>query len=93
MSVPVASLTMITSVCPTQWEGRTPDGRFIYIRYRGHRLTVGIGDTIDDAVFDESLAVKVNVHDHDSGRLTLEELQQYTGGVLEFTPDSDLEHA
>lgn len=35
---------------PAQWEGQLENGQYIYIRYRWGLFTLGIGDTIDDAV-------------------------------------------
>jgi hypothetical protein len=38
-----ANLYQTCDVCPSQWEGRTPDDRPIYIRYRWGVLEIGIG--------------------------------------------------
>ena len=50
-SIPLISeLTQTCEACPSQWEGRTFDGRHVYIRYRWGKLCMGIGDTPDKAV-------------------------------------------
>lgn len=51
MSPPrVILLDQTCTACPSQWEGRTDDGRHVYIRYRGGWLSAGIAATIDEAV-------------------------------------------
>jgi len=35
---------------PSQWEADTDNGLKVYIRYRHGNFTVGIGETVDDAV-------------------------------------------
>lgn len=46
----IATLAQTCGACPSQWEGRTAAGEHVYIRYRGGRLSLGIGPTEDDAV-------------------------------------------
>jgi len=46
------SLEKTCPACPAQWEGELSDGTFVYIRYRHGVLTVGFGETHDDAVDD-----------------------------------------
>lgn len=38
--------------CPTQYQGRLPDGRIYYFRYRSGRATLGLAETFEDAVID-----------------------------------------
>ena len=52
----VVTLTQTCGACPSQWEGTTDDGRYVYIRYRWGLLTAGIGDSIDEAVADYRLS-------------------------------------
>ena len=35
---------------PSQWEAKTVDGKFVYIRYRSGYLSVGVGNTLLEAV-------------------------------------------
>lgn len=50
MSVRMRTLQHTCSACPSQWEGETQDGQFLYVRYRWGRLTWGFGTTIDNAI-------------------------------------------
>jgi len=49
----IISLTKTGSHCPSQWEGQLANGQQAYIRCRHDRLTVGVGDTLKDAVRSE----------------------------------------
>jgi len=44
------TLRRTTDAFPSQWEGETSAGRFIYARHRHGSTTVGIGVDKDDAV-------------------------------------------
>ena len=48
--ITVADLKQTCESCPSQWEGRTDDGQFIYIRYRWGSLEYGIGESLRKAV-------------------------------------------
>lgn len=51
MSEPkMVALTETCVACPSQWEGTLEDGRAVYARYRHGKLSVGVGDDIDQAV-------------------------------------------
>jgi len=43
-------LKMTCDVCPSQWEGKTEDGKTVYILYRWGCLSAGVGATLDEAV-------------------------------------------
>lgn len=43
------SLQQTCAACPSQWEGETIDGEFLYVRYRFARLSVAIGPTVEAA--------------------------------------------
>lgn len=50
---PKVKIKRVAQTCwafPAQWEATTADGRWVYIRYRGGLLQVGIGPTLDDAI-------------------------------------------
>lgn len=51
----VVELRQTCMACPSQWEGRTRDGRYVYIRYRWGHLTWGLGASPD-------LAVRASMH-------------------------------
>ena len=66
--------------CPSQWEGRTTDGRFVYVRFRHGRLSVGIANTFFEAIRQEDY---VDMHgDHLDGFITTEEMLDRTGMIL-----------
>jgi hypothetical protein len=46
----LVELEQTCNACPAQWEGRTHDGKHVYIRYRWGWLCVGVGVDKDDAV-------------------------------------------
>ena len=48
----VTELRKTCDACPSQWEGRTADGRHIYIRYRFGDLSFGTGESFESAVRD-----------------------------------------
>lgn len=41
-----------TPACPTQYEGKMPDGRVYYFRYRSGVARLGLGRTNEEAVAD-----------------------------------------
>lgn len=69
---------------PSQWEGETSDGRYLYVRYRWGFLSIGIGHSRADSIehsgnlFEEQLG-----HGLD-GSLELEELRQATKELIEW---------
>lgn len=58
----ITDLRKTCAASPAQWEAKTPDGQFVYIRYRWGVLTMGVGENIDQAIH--------NRHDH---QLTIDE--------------------
>jgi len=54
MKLTVTELKMTCSGFPSQWEGRTTCGKYIYVRYRWGGLRAGVGITIKDAVRDRN---------------------------------------
>jgi len=52
-AMPTTRVSKLTQTCkgsPSQWEGLTDDGQFIYVRYRWGCLSIGSGKTMDEAV-------------------------------------------
>jgi hypothetical protein len=45
----VATLEHTCEACPSQWEGTLDDGTHFYVRYRGARLRIGFGATLNEA--------------------------------------------
>lgn len=40
----IVSLVETCGGCPSQWDGRTSDGRYVYIRYRWGYLSVSVAN-------------------------------------------------
>lgn len=51
----ITKLEMTCEACPSQWEGVTEDGRYVYIRFRWGYFSAGIGATFDEALGNEKL--------------------------------------
>jgi hypothetical protein len=82
----VVELRETCSACPSQWEGRAEDGRWIYIRYRFGLLRVGVGDCLADAVAGAMLDKGVVVEwggPHD-GTMDEETMKWFASTVLRF---------
>jgi hypothetical protein len=60
----VTELTRTCTACPAQWEGRTADGKHVYVRYRWGWLKVGLGATLDDAVDDDGISLQLGDEYH-----------------------------
>lgn len=43
----VVELRQTCGACPSQWEGRTDDGKWVYVRYRFGWLSVRVGEGED----------------------------------------------
>ena len=63
--------------CPSQWEGKTDDGKYVYIRYRYGWLSFCIG-----SVYGEVLGLSVG--NSMDGCMTEEELATYLGHLVQF---------
>ena len=85
MSYPVNinDFKMTCSACPSQWEGKTLTGDHVYIRYRWGQLTVGIGDSLRDAIENTTLSKGIDETGW-LGMMPTEEMMQHTHGVLDW---------
>ena len=85
----ITELRMTCGACPSQWEGRTADGRHVYIRFRWGELTAGISDSLDEAIGHDVYAE--NLSDAFDGTMSTEEMQRNLRDVFEFTetPNAD----
>ena len=62
----VTKLVMTCGACPSQWEGETDDGRFVYVRYRHGCLTVSVAkECMGDAVRADPVCVVYHGNDMD----------------------------
>lgn len=76
---------MTTPAVPTQWEGRTSDGFYVYIRYRWGELTVNVGWNEDD-VFDALIFEKRIGGEYD-GVLSSKELLNHLPASISVDQD------
>ena len=53
------TLKQTCSACPAQWEGKLPDGRMFYIRYRGGYFSFRISEQPTDDVMDAVSGVEL----------------------------------
>lgn len=52
MSLRIVKLVETCSAAPSQWEGELSDGRMFFVHYRHGTLSIGFGETANDAVDD-----------------------------------------
>lgn len=68
--------------CPSQWEGKTDEGKYVYVRYRWGILSVGFGKD-EWAAVDDSKSIG-QYGDWLDGVMTTEEMLEHTG--FEYDP-------
>lgn len=85
----ITELTRTCEACPSQWEGRTADGDYVYIRYRWGTLSVGIGNSIDSAIDDRDTIKKFG--DGLDGSMSYSDLRTALKGsyILPISEDID----
>lgn len=76
--IKVKKLIRTIGCCPTQLEGETEDGKFIYIHYRYGTIEVYVSPNEDD--FIDHLVFRKVIGDHYDGYLTERRLRE----VLDF---------
>lgn len=89
----VVSLHQTCPACPSQWEGRLDDDRWLYARYRGGYLRVGLGATLDDAIDAHGPDALYEWHGGDclDGLMETAELRDHLAGLLHFQDDLQVE--
>jgi len=70
----IIKLIETCSACPTQYEGLTDNGKIVYIRYRWGCLTVGVGETLKEALVNTILYKHIG--DEFDGFISLENLKK-----------------
>lgn len=78
----VTELTQTCESCPAQWQGRTDDGKFVYIRYRWGKLECGVADTLHDAVLGRTHIASLG--DEYDGYIDEAQMTAALSGVLHF---------
>ena len=75
-TIKVAHIRNTCPACPSQWEGATDDGQYVYIRYRWGWLRVEVGNEI---VYHQRIGGQLD------GHMDENELSGHLKGVLDFT--------
>jgi hypothetical protein len=91
----VSTLKKTCLACPSQWEGALVDGRAVYARFRHGHLSVGIGETIEQAVssaMSDGALYNREVGDGLDGFMDLEDLKAHLYGLVEFPADLVVEN-
>ena len=78
----ISDIEMTCGACPTQWEGTTTDGQYVYIRYRHGMFQVGIGATDDDAVVNSQTIAYVERQA--DGVMDNDEMMQLTANMFDW---------
>ena len=86
--ITVRALIRTCSSCPSQWEGQTRDGRFVYVRYRWGTLSIGIGASREESINHSGNLLDKELGDHLDGVLEFEQLRAATADLIEW-PDTD----
>jgi len=80
----VIEIRQTCGACPSQWEGKLSDGRYVYVRYRYGYLSISVGGpTVADAVRGEEVFGQ-DIGDGLDGFMSYEELKQHTQGKIEW---------
>lgn len=95
-AVPTAlTLKKTCLACPSQWEGILDDGGAVYARFRHGHLSVGIGETVEEAV-DNAMSGHAlydgEIGDGLDGFMDFEDLKVHLRGLIEFPLDLVVEN-
>jgi hypothetical protein len=86
----VLTLKKTCLACPSQREGALDDGRAVYARFRHGHLSVGLGETVDEAVdnaMSDQALYEGDIGDGLDGFMDFDELKAHLHGLLEFPAD------
>ncbi len=79
LNLKLKNLKKTRDSCPSQWEGKLENGRYIYIRYRWGELGYGIGATINIAVRSYNFENKNNVGPSFDGSMETDRMLKLLG--------------
>lgn len=79
----ITKLEQTCAACPSQWEGKTSDGDYVYIRYRWGYLSVTLYAIDKLLVHGKQIFGKAIGEDLD-GAMSFEELKEATKEKIEF---------
>ena len=75
----------VGTYCPTQWEGKTIDGREIYIRYRHGSLSCNLANNITQDALDGEMIYESQVsEDEYDGVMDDEEMKRCLSHLIDF---------
>lgn len=89
--IKVVSVRRTCLACPSQFEGTTDKGEYVYARYRGGRMRVDVAPderAWSIAGHNTYTVYQESFGDPLDGYITFEELKEHTVGVLKW-PESD----
>ncbi len=86
----VRNLTQTCERSPSQWEGTTADGLFIYVRYCWGRLTIGTGVTESEAIGNHNKVFEKQLGHNLDGTLEYEKLRHVTRAIIEWPEEFNL---
>lgn len=75
--------------CPAQWEGKTDEGKMVYIRYRWGNLSVRISAEQSNDIYEAVGGIEIfnqQLNDNLHGWLSYEELKTITADIIKFPP-------
>jgi hypothetical protein len=78
----LVELRQTCPACPAQWEAKTDDGRFVYVRFRHGSSALGSQTSVDDAVDHDAV---ISAETGDRGVMALPEMLERTGFTLMAT--------
>ena len=85
-------VTTLVRTClrsPSQWEGQTSDGRFVYVRYRWGSLEIGIGQSLEDAISNSGEFFNQQMGERYDGSMEIEQLRHATLEIIEWPQSYD----
>ena len=83
----VKSIEKTCNACPSQWEGLTEDGKYIYIRYRHGEFSAAVDSDEDSAVLGkEDVYLELdNGEGYGGGLMGSEQMIELTKDLLDFS--------
>mgnify|MGYP003394749053 CR=1 FL=1 len=82
--IKVTQITNTCFACPAHWEGRTDDGKYVYIRYRWGHLSVRVHANEDKFEIDDLYPFDETIGNEFDGVMSYEELRDKVKDVVEL---------
>jgi len=87
MSAEKIIVTTLVRTClrsPSQWEGQTSDGRYVYVRYRWGCLEIGIGHSLEEAISNSGELFEQQLGERYDGSMEIDQLREATLGMIDW---------